>query len=198
MIVFQVSPNFDPAKKVPKIWCQIYIFMNKVIILRKIQARMKTFNSAFMNHFSLSLNREKRVVMRAMKKKLPKHSFADLLLKIGVLKNFASFTGKHLGQTLLNKVAVLLNLRNFTNIFFYRKPPVFTYKTKHTHASAVNLLDIRMGNLDWNESHVKETDSADDLLQQEISTEANADIAKTKREKQIVLIVERWMQRLLL
>ena len=95
MIVFQVSPNFDPAKKVPKIWCQIYIFMNKVIILRKIQVRMKTFNSAFINHFSLSLNR-----------------------------CFSS-----------------------------------------THASAVNLLDIRMGNLDWNESHVKETDSADDLLQ---------------------------------
>ena len=69
--------------------------MNKVIILRKIQAKMKTFNSAFINHFSLSLNREKRVVMRAMKKKLPKHSFADLLLKIDVLKNFASFTGKH-------------------------------------------------------------------------------------------------------
>ena len=32
-----------------------------------------------------------------------------------------------------------------------------TSDAKHIHASAVNLLHIRIGNLDWNESHEKET-----------------------------------------
>ena len=32
------------------------------------------------------------------------------------------------------------------------------------------------------------------ILEYEISISANADIAKTKREKQIVFVVERWMQ----
>ena len=32
-----------------------------------------------------------------------------------------------------------------------------TFETKHTHPLAVNLLDITIGNLDWNESHKKET-----------------------------------------
>ena len=43
-----------------------------------------------------------------------------------------------------------------------------TFETKHTHASAVNLLHIRIGSLDWNESYEKETKhihaSATDLL----------------------------------
>ena len=38
--------------------------MKRVIILKKIQVTMKTFISPFFNHFSLSLNRKKRVVMR--------------------------------------------------------------------------------------------------------------------------------------
>ena len=41
-------------------------------------------------------------------------------------------------------------------------------KTKHTHASAANLLHIRIANLDWNESHEEENKyihaSATDLL----------------------------------
>ena len=79
MIAFQVSLNFDPAKEILKIRRQIYILMKKVIILKKIKAIMKTFASAFFNHFSLSLNRKRRVIMRAMRKKLLKQSFADIL-----------------------------------------------------------------------------------------------------------------------
>ena len=32
-----------------------------------------------------------------------------------------------------------------------------TFETKHTHASAADLLHIRIGNLNWNESYEKET-----------------------------------------
>ena len=42
----------------------------KVIILKKIQVTVKTFTPPFLNHFSLSLNRKRHVVMRNMKKKL--------------------------------------------------------------------------------------------------------------------------------
>ena len=62
------------------------------------------------------------------------------------------------------------------------------------------FLCIRTGNLDWNESHDKETKdiyaSAANLLsvKQEISTGANADIGKAKREKYIVFVTEKWMQ----
>ena len=44
--------------------------MKNVIILKKIQVTMKTFAPPFFNHFSLSLNRKKCVVIRAMRKKL--------------------------------------------------------------------------------------------------------------------------------
>ena len=59
MIFFQVSLNFNPAKEILKMRCQIYILMKKVIILRKIQATMKTFAPPFLNNFSLSLKRKK-------------------------------------------------------------------------------------------------------------------------------------------
>ena len=39
----------------------------------------------------------------------------------------------------------------------YRTPPVATSETKHIHASAADLLHIRIGNLYWNESHEEET-----------------------------------------
>ena len=78
MIVFQVSLNFDLAKEILKMQCQIYILLKKAIILKKIQAKMKTFTPPFFNHFSLSLNRNKHVIMRAMRKKLQK-SFAEIL-----------------------------------------------------------------------------------------------------------------------
>ena len=42
MIVFQ-ELNFDPVKKILKIRCHIYILMKKVIILRKIHVKMKSF-----------------------------------------------------------------------------------------------------------------------------------------------------------
>ena len=44
--------------------------MKKVIILKKIRVTMKSFAPPSFNHFSPSLNRKKRVVMRAMRKKL--------------------------------------------------------------------------------------------------------------------------------
>ena len=37
----------------------------------------------------------------------------------------------------------------FKNNFFYRTPPVATSEIKHTHASAADLLHVRIGNLDW-------------------------------------------------
>ena len=60
--------------------------MKRVIILKKRHVTMKTFTPPFINHFRLSLNRKKRVVMR----KKTKHiyaSAADLLhIRIGNLK----------------------------------------------------------------------------------------------------------------
>ena len=79
MIVFQDSLNFDPAKEILKIRCQIYNLMKKVIILRKIQVAIKTFALRFFNHFSLRLNRKQHVVMRAMREKLQQQSFAGIL-----------------------------------------------------------------------------------------------------------------------
>ena len=56
----------------------------------------------------------------------------------------------------------------FQNTFFYRTTPVASFETKHTHASAADLLHTRTGSLDWNESYEKETKhihaSATDLL----------------------------------
>ena len=46
------------------------LYFNKVVILRKIQVTVKNFAQPFVNHFSLSLSRKKRVLMRAMKREL--------------------------------------------------------------------------------------------------------------------------------
>ena len=43
MIVFQ-ELNFDPEKEILKIPCHIYILIKKVIVLRKIHVKMKSFN----------------------------------------------------------------------------------------------------------------------------------------------------------
>ena len=40
---------------------------------------MKTSAPPFFNHFTLSLNRKKPAVTRAMRKKLQKQSYADIL-----------------------------------------------------------------------------------------------------------------------
>ena len=40
--LFQVL-NFDPVKEILKIRCHVYILMKKVIILRKIHVKMKSF-----------------------------------------------------------------------------------------------------------------------------------------------------------
>ena len=54
MIVFQVSLNFDTAKEILKIRFQIYI-----IILRKIQAKMKTFHFTILQSFQFELEQKK-------------------------------------------------------------------------------------------------------------------------------------------
>ena len=51
--------KFDSVKKILKRQCQIYISMEKVIILRKIQVAMYTLIPPFFNPFNLSLNRKK-------------------------------------------------------------------------------------------------------------------------------------------
>ena len=43
--------------------------MKKMIILKKMQVAMKAFGPPFFNHFNLSVNRKKCLVMRAMRKK---------------------------------------------------------------------------------------------------------------------------------
>ena len=70
MIVFQVSLKFYPVKEIVKMQCQINIVMKKVIILRKVHAIIESYAPKFSNHFSLSLNRIKRVVIRAIREKL--------------------------------------------------------------------------------------------------------------------------------
>ena len=48
----------------------------------------------------------------------------------------------------------------FKNTFLaehYLNTLLVTFEIKNTHASATDLLNIRIGNLDWNESHEKET-----------------------------------------
>ena len=75
MIIFQVSLNFDPVKKILKIRCQTYALTKKVIILKKIQVT-KTFAPPFFNHFSLSVNRKKKRVVMAASEKETKHIYA--------------------------------------------------------------------------------------------------------------------------
>ena len=70
MIVFQVSLNFDLAKEILRILCQVYVLVKKVIILRKIHVTIKSFTPPFFNCFILCLNIVKSMIMRAMRKKL--------------------------------------------------------------------------------------------------------------------------------
>ena len=44
--------------------------MENMIILKNTQVAMKSFAAPFYNHFGLNLNKKKRVVIRAMRKKL--------------------------------------------------------------------------------------------------------------------------------
>ena len=47
---FMFSLNFDPVKEILKIRCHIYIFVKKVIILRKIHAKNEVFRSTILHH----------------------------------------------------------------------------------------------------------------------------------------------------
>ena len=124
MIDFQVSLNFDPAKEILKIRCNIFILMKKVTILRKVQATINSFASPFFDHFSFSLNRKKCVVM--------KQSFAVNAFPEAVVRRYSS------KKEFLTK-----------QVFFYRAPPVTTSATKHIYASAGDLLHTGIENIDW-------------------------------------------------
>ena len=70
-MVFQVSQNFDSVKDTLKMRCQIYILMKKNDYSEENKCNNKVFCSTILEHsphFSLILNREKRVVMRTMRK----------------------------------------------------------------------------------------------------------------------------------
>ena len=130
-IFFQVSLNFDPAKEILKIQCQISVLIKKVIILRKIQATKRTFAPPFFNYFSLSLNSKKRMVMRVMRKKLEKHSAVrrysskEVFLKISQIsqennRDWSPF----LIQLQAWGLATLLR-RHFTLVFFCESFEIF-------------------------------------------------------------------------
>ena len=79
-------------------------------------------------------------------------------------------------------------MQKFWENLFYRTPLVTTSETKHIHASAADLLHIRIGNLDWNEAHEGETKhihaSVANLLHIRIGyLDANVEIEKMKRKK---------------
>ena len=110
-----------------KIRCQIYILMEKVIVLRKIRATMRTI----LQPFQFEREQKKRVIMRAMTKKLQKQSFADILqnrsfekfrkfrIKTPVLESlFKAWRPATLRRKDSNTGVFLWNLRNFENIFF--------------------------------------------------------------------------------
>ena len=123
-----------------------------------------------------------------MRKKLQKQ--LQIFFKMGVLKNFANFTtGKYLcwslfliklqawrpaGMKTCNFIIKKLQHRCFPVKFAKFLRTSFLQNTSDgyflnsTYASASVLLHIRIGNLDWNESHEKQTKyihaSAADLL----------------------------------
>ena len=58
MIILQVPLNFDPVKEILKIRCQIYILMEKVIILRKMH--IKVFRSTILHPFEFEPDQKKK------------------------------------------------------------------------------------------------------------------------------------------
>ena len=81
--------------------------MKKVIILRKIQATIKTFIPPFFKHFSLSLNRKKWLIMRAMRKKLNKQLFTEILQNTCSYKFRKFYSQILMLESLFNKVVSL-------------------------------------------------------------------------------------------
>ena len=77
MIVFQISLNFDPAKEMLK----LRYFTEESDYSEKNTS--ENASGLSLHHsstiYSLSLNKKKRVVMRAMREKLQKQSFSDIL-----------------------------------------------------------------------------------------------------------------------
>ena len=80
---FSGSLNFDPAKEILKMRCNINILVKKVIILRKVQGTMKTSAPPFFNHFSWSLNRKSNCVI---KQSLAVNSFSEAVVRRYYLK----------------------------------------------------------------------------------------------------------------
>ena len=75
----------------------------------------------------------------------------------------------------------------FKETFFYRTPPMATFETKHTNASATDLLHIRTGSLNWREfGHCKkEARKIDSLCFREVDVILIALAMIPKREGSI-------------
>ena len=86
--------------------------MRKVIIMRKISIRdNEVVAPPFFNHFSLNLSIKKRVVMRAMRKKLNLFMLQLLIYYLLEYKVLVSAREKHLAMQLLWVSARLLVTR---------------------------------------------------------------------------------------
>ena len=97
----------------------------------------KAFAPPFFNRFRLSLKRKKPCGNEIHKKETTEAvSRSQIFFKLGVLKNFASFTGKHLCWSQLYLEETPKQLLSceiceiFKNPFFYRTPPVAVSETK--------------------------------------------------------------------
>ena len=95
----------------------------------------EVFRSTILQPFQFEPEQKRTFGKRATRKNLRKQTFA---FRPATLLNRDSNTG-----------VFLWSLRNFSQHFFSRTPPLATSETKHIHASAVDLLHIRIGYLDW-------------------------------------------------
>ena len=135
--------------------------MKKVIILRKIQKTMNTFAPPFLNYFSLNLNIKKTCGNDNHEKQI-----TDAIVPRHSSK-FFNIQQKFFKILYTVKVFSCEIRKIYKNTFSYRTPPVATSETKH-------MLQLPFFT----------------YQNRKFRTGANADIAKTKREKWI----QRWMQ----
>ena len=111
---------------------------------------MKTFAPTFFDYFSLSLSKKKICDNEAVvcSQSFLRSSRSHIFFKKGVLKNFANLTGKHVCiKNRLQDRCFPMKFAKFLRTSFlteYRQ-----WQTKHIYSSAVDLLDIRIENLDW-------------------------------------------------
>ena len=159
MIILKISLNFDPVKEILKIRCHIYILIKKMIILWKIQMKMKTFAPPFFIHFSLSLNNKKQVVMRATIKKLNIFTLQlpiDLLLEqeisnganADIAKNEANETDglycRDVDVMLICSAKISEHKRSISPFSFYVQLPDY-----QSHVPALSTLKMSFSFCSW-------------------------------------------------